>query len=140
MAVLFYELISVDLRERKRLKQFISFLFLKEGKQLLNMNIIFCSDEYLLKINNDHLKHDFYTDIITFDLTEKHTTPITCELYISIERVRDNALAFKTSISKELHRVIFHGALHLCGFRDKSKKNIETMRAKEGEYLALYFL
>ena len=138
MAVAFHELIPVYLKERKRLKQFVHFLCSKEKKQLAEMNIIFCNDEYLLNINRQHLNHDFYTDIITFDISEKINGPITAELYISIERVKDNAAALKVSLLKELHRVIFHGVLHLCGFGDKTKKDLIVMRSKEEEYLDLY--
>ena len=138
MAVTFHELIPVTLSNRKRLKVFLPTLFLKEGFALADLNIVFCSDEYLLIINNNHLQHDYYTDIITFDLSDTDTSPIIGELYISVDRVRDNAILMKTTVIKELHRVIFHGALHLCGFRDKSKKEIITMRSKEEEYLDLY--
>ncbi len=138
MAVVFHELTPVNLKDRKRLKSFIYSLFLKEGRELNNMNIIFCSDDYLLEINREHLKHDFYTDIITFDLSESKIGPITTELYISIDRVKENASILKTRFSIELHRVIFHGSLHLCGYGDKNKKDIISMRAKEEEHLREY--
>ena len=138
MAVVFHELVPVYIKERKRLKYFVSCLFLKENRQLADMNIIFCSDNYLLDINKIHLNHDFYTDIITFDLSDKKTGPVTAELYISVERVKDNAATLKVSLTHELHRVIFHGALHLCGFGDKTKKDKNVMRLKEDEYLGLY--
>ena len=138
MAIVLHELVSAPLKDRKRLKSFIFSLFLKEGKELDSMNIVFCSDDYLLEINKQHLQHDFYTDIITFDLSESKISPITAELYISIDRVKDNASALKTNVSNELHRVIFHGSLHLCGYCDKTKKDILIMRAKEEEYISLY--
>jgi len=139
MAIVFHQLVPVTVKDKKRLKAFIFSLFKKEGKLLANMNIIFCSDEYLLEINKQHLQHDFYTDIITFDLSETKNGPITAELYISIDRVKDNALIQTTIQSDELHRVIFHGSLHLCGYGDKSKKDVIIMRAKEEEYLRLFF-
>ena len=104
-----------------------------------SLNIIFCSDQYLLAINQQHLKHDFYTDIITFDLSESNSLHITAELYISIDRVKDNAGIHKSDVSTELLRVVFHGALHLCGYKDKKQNEINIMRQKEEEYLALYF-
>jgi probable rRNA maturation factor len=140
MAIVFHELVPVRLKDKKRLKAFLFLLFKREGKLLDGMNIVFCSDEYLLDINKQHLQHDFYTDIITFDLSERKNSPVVAELYISIDRVMDNASLLKTKFSNELHRVIFHGALHLCGFGDKSKKDIALMRLKEEEYLNLYFL
>jgi len=139
MSIVFHQLVPVTVKDKKRLKAFIFSLFKKEGKLLANMNIIFCSDEYLLEINKQHLQHDFYTDIITFDLSERKNGPITAELYISIDRVKDNALIQTTKLSDEIHRVIFHGSLHLCGYGDKSRKDIIIMRAKEEEYLRLYF-
>lgn len=139
MAISFHELVPVLLKNRKGLKAFIFSLFSKEGRVLNEMNIIFCSDDYLLEINRQHLQHNFYTDIITFDLSESKSGAITAELYISIDRVKDNASLLNTKFALELHRVIFHGALHLCGYSDKSKKDIAIMRAKEDEYLSLYF-
>ena len=139
MAISFHELVPVLLKNRKGLKAFIFSLFSKEERVLNEMNIIFCSDDYLLEINKQHLQHNFYTDIITFDLSESKSGPITAELYISIDRVKENAFILSTKFTLELHRVIFHGALHLCGYGDKSKKNIAIMRAKEDEYLSLYF-
>ena len=126
------------LSERTRLKAFIATLFKREGKKLDEIHYIFCSDDYLLEINRQHLKHDYYTDIITFGLSEPGA-PITAEIYISVDRVRDNAANFDATFTKELHRVIFHGALHLCGYKDKSKKDAELMRKMEEKYLSLYF-
>lgn len=139
MSVTFHELKNINLKNRKALKPFIHSMFLKENKTLHSMDIIFCSDEYLLQINKQHLNHDYYTDIITFDLSESITSSITAELYISIDRVKENAINNMTTLNNELHRVIFHGALHLCGYKDKSAKAVLIMRAKEEEYLKLYF-
>ena len=140
MSVTFHELEKVKLPYRKVLKNFIQSIFLAEGKKLETLSIIFCSDEYLLNMNKQHLNHDFYTDIITFDLSESKNSPITGEIYISTERVEDNAQTNKLTFHNELHRVIFHGALHLCGFKDKNKLDITQMRKKEDEYLIKYGL
>jgi len=120
------------------LKSFIATLFKKEAKRLEAIHYIFCSDDYLLKINREHLQHDYYTDIITFGLSEPGQ-PINAEVYISVDRVKDNAHQFKTTLKKELHRVIFHGALHLCGYKDKKKGEEALMRKKEEFYLNGYF-
>ena len=129
---------KIALTERTRLKRFIASIFKKEGVRFLNLNYIFCSDDYLLGINRQFLKHDFYTDIITFDISEKGM-PVNGEIYISVDRVVDNANTLTQSIKHELHRVIFHGVIHLCGYSDKSVKEKMTMRKKEEEYLSLYF-
>jgi probable rRNA maturation factor len=133
----FFQSGSVSLRNRTRLKSFILKLFQQEGMKLTSLNYIFCSDKFLLDINRQYLKHDFYTDIVTFDLSSQKNT-IEAEIYISLDRVRDNAKTFGTTIDRELHRVIFHGALHLCGYRDKSKAEVRQMRTKEEYYLSKY--
>ena len=134
-----HKLVRVTLKNKKKLKTFIKELFIKEGKCLKSMNVIFCSDQYLLDLNQQHLKHNFYTDIITFNLSESNSSSITAELYISVDRVMDNAKTLKTDFSTELHRVIFHGALHLCGYKDKKTADINIMRQKEEETLNQYF-
>ena len=113
-------------------------MFRKENKKLQSLNYIFCTDEELLKINRQYLQHDFYTDIISFELSPKGA-PIEGEVYISIDRVRDNARLLDETIYTELHRVIFHGALHLCGYRDKTKNETVKMREMEAKYLKRYF-
>ena len=119
------------------LKSFIQRLFLLENQNLENLHYIFCSDDYLLQINKDFLKHDYYTDIITFNLSD-NSKVIAGEVYISIDRVKENALLQKSPYNEECLRVIFHGALHLCSYNDKTKKEITIMREKENEYLQLY--
>ncbi|MEI6264309.1 MAG: rRNA maturation RNase YbeY [Sphingobacteriia bacterium] len=119
------------------LKAFIEKLIKKEGCLLSNIDYVFCSDEFLLKMNRDFLQHDYYTDIITFGLSEKNQ-PIEAEVYISIDRVKDNAKTLENNYQQEMLRVIFHGVLHLCGFKDKTKSEISTMRAKEDQYLQLF--
>jgi probable rRNA maturation factor len=135
----FHILQKVSLEERTRLKQFIIDLFKKEKKKVTELQYVFCSDQHLLKINQQFLQHDFYTDIITFPLSDPGQ-PISGEIYISVDRVRENAAEFGNSLKKELHRVIFHGVLHLCGYKDKSPRDEKLMRKMEDKYLALYNL
>ncbi len=135
----FYFQKQAQLPQRQHLKVFIEILSEREGTKFDTLSIVFCSDDYLLEINRNHLQHDYFTDIITFDLTPPKTKTKVAELYISIDRVRDNAKAFKSLTQHELHRVIFHGILHLCGYKDKSKTDQQKMREKENEYLGLYF-
>ena len=134
----FHSLIKVpELKERRKLKQFLQRIARQENERILHLSYIFCSDEKLLRINQDFLKHDFYTDIITFDMREQ-PGPIVGEVYISVDRVRDNANKHLVSNSNEMHRVIFHGLLHLCGYKDKLKADRLTMREKEDYYLKRY--
>lgn len=130
--------IHPNLRDIKKLKAFIEKIFKHEKRQLESINYIFCSDIFLLKINKKYLKHNFFTDIITFDLSERYGA-INADVFVSIDRVRDNAIKLKTSFKSELHRVIFHGALHLCGYRDKKSNEAKKMREKEDTYLLKYF-
>ncbi|NOT92111.1 rRNA maturation RNase YbeY [Ferruginibacter sp.] len=130
---------NISLTKRTALKQFIHIIFKKEKKSLDNLTYIFCSDDYLLEINKSHLQHNYYTDIITFDLSDTNSGKITGEVYISIDRVRDNANTLGVSIKEELHRVIFHGALHLCGYKDKSIRHAKEMRLAEEKFINLYF-
>lgn len=102
-----------------------------------NLNYIFCSDEYLLQINKDYLNHDTYTDIVTFDNSEEEQV-IEGDLFISIDRVKENALAFKVTFNEELCRVMIHGVLHLMGYKDKTDEEKKQMRAKEDFCLSKY--
>jgi len=104
-----------------------------ENKFLGDVNIIFCSDEYLLQMNIEHLNHDYFTDVITFDYSEFDS--ISGDLFLSIDRVKENALDFNTIFNHELLRVIVHGVLHLLGYKDKSEEDILLMRSKENFYL-----
>jgi probable rRNA maturation factor len=128
---------NLSLTNRIRLKEFLIQMVKLEGKKLSSLNFIFCSDQYLLKINQQFLKHSSLTDIITFPLSAP-MEPISADIYISTDRVRDNAQIFHSTIKSELHRVIFHGVLHLCGYKDKSPSDIKQMRDKEDYYLSLY--
>lgn len=133
----FYEVSGFTLKDRGKLKSFLEKTFRKEGRPLESLNYIFVSDKRLLAINRDYLQHDYYTDIISFDLSAGDD--LVGEIYISIDRVRENARALGHSFKSELHRVIFHGALHLCGYKDKSLRDIKLMRKKEEESLSAYF-
>jgi rRNA maturation RNase YbeY len=124
---------------RTELKNFLLSLFKKEGKKVEAINYIFCTDEYLLELNITHLNHNTYTDIITFELSPQDQ-PVLSDIYISVERVKENAQLFKTTFQRELHRVVFHGALHLCGYKDKYKEQAQLMRTMEEHYLDAYFV
>jgi probable rRNA maturation factor len=123
---------------KTRLKDFIASLFVQENRRLQHLQYVFCSDEFLLGINRQFLNHDYYTDIITFDLLNDNTLPTEGEIYISIERVKDNAKTHNVRFNEELLRVVFHGALHLCGYLDKSEADILLMREKENHYISQF--
>jgi rRNA maturation RNase YbeY len=128
----------LNIKNKTTLKRFLPTLFTEANKSLDCINYIFCSDSYLLNINKEFLQHDYLTDILTFDLSNDKIS-IIGEIYISIDRVKDNASIFGKSFNEEMHRVIFHGALHLCGYKDKKINDIKTMRRAEDFYLAKYF-
>lgn len=130
--------ISFKLKEKTRLKAWIKTVTEKEKHRLGDINYVFCSDEELLEININHLNHNTYTDIITFDYTEDKK--ISSDIFISVERVEENAKKFKVDFEEELHRVMIHGILHLCGYKDKSKADAELMRKKEDAALKLFAL
>lgn len=120
------------------MKLFVETLFRLEKKNLKNLNVIFCTDNALLAINREFLNHDYYTDIITFPLSTKGQA-VEAELYISVDRVRENAKKQDIPFSTELHRVLLHGCLHLTGYNDKSSQQIKKIREREDHYLRLYF-
>jgi probable rRNA maturation factor len=126
------------LKNKRRLKAFILELFQTERKTLRSISFVFCSDEYLLDINREFLDHDFYTDVIGFDLALSENE-IEAEVYISFDRVKENAKKERKTVDNELHRVIFHGSLHFCGYSDKKKKDQEEMRKAENKYINKYF-
>ena len=128
---------NATLANRTALKAFIERAIKKEGLHIETLQYIFCSDKYILGINKSYLQHDYYTDIISFDLSETKGKLIG-EVYISIERVKDNAKTHKNSLKEELLRVIFHGALHFCGYKDKKPADIKKMRAQEDKWLKSY--
>lgn len=123
--------------EKLKIRYFIEFLFKREGKILKRIDYIFCDDLFLLSINQSFLNHDYFTDIITFDLSDKKEE-IIGEVYISVDRIKENAKLFSVTTNEERLRVIIHGALHLCGYKDKRKSDKEIMQQKENEYLSLF--
>ena len=135
----FYHSPLSQLRNKISLKKFLLKTSKQYNRPIDSLNIIFCADTYLLSINKQFLNHDFYTDIITFDLASNKSEPIQAEIYISVERVKDNASKLGAPFIQELHRVVFHGLLHLLGYRDKLKKDQLTMRSMEDKLLMLYF-
>ncbi|MFN0031320.1 MAG: rRNA maturation RNase YbeY [Flavobacteriales bacterium] len=127
--------IRYKLAQRIALREWIARVVKKERKDVGEINFIFCSDEYLLRMNHDHLRHDYYTDVITFDYSSEKE--ISGEIYISVDRVRDNAKTLGVPIANELHRVMIHGVLHLLDYKDKTPADAKRMRAKEDECLDL---
>lgn len=132
----FNEDTSYQLRQRTEIRSWLKTIAKKEKYSILELNYIFCSDEYLLQINKDFLDHDYYTDIITFDNSELKGK-IEGDIFISIDRVKENAQLQHTSLKDELHRVLVHGLLHLTGYKDKTAKEKEIMRKKEDASLSL---
>ena len=132
----FYEdCLSLNQTLEKKLKK-TTQLIEKEGFNNGNISVIFCSDDYLLSLNKKHLNHDYFTDIITFSFNEEGV--ISGDLFISVDRTRENAEKNNVSISNELARLVIHGMLHLCGFNDKSQEEINVIRNKEEEYLKMF--
>jgi rRNA maturation RNase YbeY len=130
MAVFFHTIdTEPQLKHKLALKRWIRDQVLAENREVGTINVIFCSDAYLLEVNRTHLNHDYYTDIITFDYCQDKV--VSGDLYISYERVLENSSTFEKSIQEETHRVIIHGVMHLCGYKDKTKSEALTMRKKE---------
>ncbi|MGB0881412.1 MAG: rRNA maturation RNase YbeY [Vicingaceae bacterium] len=127
--------ISFELDQPELTHKWISETILNEGKVVGEISYVFCSDEYLHKINLEHLGHDTYTDIITFNYCEDNV--VSTDIFISIDRVKENAKIFGVSFQKELNRVIIHGILHLLGYDDKTDEDKVLMRSKEDFYLTL---
>ncbi len=134
----FSEGVKSNIKNKKALRGFIELIFKSEKKSLESINYIFCTDKMLRKINNQYLNHDYFTDIITFNLSEPRK-PIVSEVYISIDRIKENSKDFGVTYKSELHRVLFHGALHLCDYSDKRRSEKMIMRKKEDFYLLKYF-
>ena len=120
--------VSLELYTQK-----ISYIIDNEGFTKENIVIVFCSDSFLLDLNKKHLNHDYFTDIITFSYTTLDR--ISGDLFISVDRVKENALKEGVSFERELERVVYHGVLHLCGYNDKTPEEIKEMRSKENYYL-----
>ncbi len=131
----FYET-SISALDEKAISSWIGKVILSEKKSEGEINIIFCDDDYLLKINQDFLKHDTYTDIISFDNAVGNQ--LNGDIFISVERVAENAKIYEVQFAKEIKRVMIHGILHFCGYKDKSQKEEEIMREKEDEKLEMF--
>ena len=130
-----YEL-SFQLDNEECYSQWIQDVIISESKELGEINYIFCDDEYLLNINKQYLDHDYYTDVISFDYTDDYV--ISGDVFISIDRVKENSTDYKVSFEDELKRVIIHGVLHYCGYSDKSEAEEQFMRNKEEEKIRLF--
>ena len=126
--------ISPHIKDKTKLKEFLCSIFQDEMVEFERVNFIFCKDDYLLRLNQQYLGHDTYTDILTFNLSSKEKSIIS-EIYISVDRVNDNAGTLKISFALELFRVMIHGILHLCGYSDHSIHEKKIMREKEDYYL-----
>ena len=131
----FYSETDFKIEDTKALSHWISEIILRENHELGDLTYVFCDDAYLHKLNLQFLNHDTFTDIISFD--NSLGKQIHGEIYISVERVKENAGTYQVAFLEELHRVIIHGVLHLCGYKDKTKKQQETMSRKENEALDL---
>ncbi|MCG8307291.1 MAG: rRNA maturation RNase YbeY [Cytophagales bacterium] len=134
----FTEDTNFALKNKTKLRHWITAAINQNNKKLLALNYVFTSDAYLLNINKEYLDHTNFTDIITFDQSSKKHT-VEADIFISIDRVKENAEELKISFRDELHRVMIHGVLHLLGFDDKTDSEKEEMRKKENHYLALRF-
>jgi rRNA maturation RNase YbeY len=132
----FEEDIRFKLKNKTKVKQWIKATIEAEGNTLKELNYIFCSDQYLLQINQQYLDHDTYTDIVTFDNSDEDKI-IVGDIFISIDRIRENAIKFNSEEVNELHRVIIHGALHLLGYQDKKAESKKIMTGKEDHYLGI---
>jgi probable rRNA maturation factor len=133
------EEIKFVLKNKTKHKAWLAQVAAAEKFKIDELNYIFCSDEYLHRINLEYLEHDTYTDIITFDNSEDPASKqIEGDIFISIDRVKDNAVKYGVETEVELHRVMAHGLLHLMGYKDKSKKQSETMRSKEEDAIRLF--
>lgn len=126
---------TFQLRNIKALRQWINESVFLENKNVGQLSFILCSDNYLLKINKKYLGHDFYTDVISFDYSEKNR--VGGDIYISIDRVKENAKEYGHTLIDELHRIIIHGLLHLMGYSDKTSELKAIMKVKEDFYLSL---
>ena len=124
--------INIDLDVNKWLENII----MSEEKKVGEITYVFCDDDYLLKINQDYLKHDYYTDIITFDYVKGKT--ISADIFVSLPRILENTQLHSKDFKNEFHRVLAHGILHLCGYKDKTQEEIFLMREKEDFYLSLF--
>lgn len=133
--------IKFSLKRKTDLRAWLAATAKKEGFEISELNYIFCSDKFLYNINKKYLHHDDYTDIITFDLSTRHPEQkvgLTGEIFISIHRIKENAKLYNTTFHNEINRVMIHGVLHLCGYKDKTKAQKATMRKKEEFYISRF--
>lgn len=137
MDINFHYQTAVSIRFKHAIIKTVNLIFSKEDQLAETLSVVFCTDEFLLNINQEYLQHDTYTDIISFNYALKHE-PVNGELYISIDRIRENAKMFNSSVEMERARVIFHGVLHFCRFKDKTPQQKKLIRSKEDEYLKVY--
>ena len=132
----FHYEIDFTIDEEPEYRSWVLRICVSENLEAGDLSFIFCADDYLLELNKKYLSHDTYTDIISFDYSEGRS--IAGDIFVSVERVRENAKLFGTTFVEELRRVMAHGLLHLMGYKDKSKKDIEIMRRKEMEKMKLF--
>ncbi|HIW87167.1 MAG TPA: rRNA maturation RNase YbeY [Candidatus Onthomorpha intestinigallinarum] len=137
MAISFSFQKKINLHSRTKLKEWINKTAEQREKKIGNISYIFCSDDELLQINNQYLKHDYYTDVITFDYSEGAV--LNGDIFISVDRVRDNAKQVGVTFEEELYRVMIHGVLHLSGVNDKTEQQAKQMRKAEEDSLKLLF-
>lgn len=128
--------VNYQVKDKRILRHWIEQTIINEGKRVEEINIIICDDTFLLVLNRNYLKHNNYTDVISFNMSEKNKN-IQGEIYISIQRIRENAVKFGVTVEEELHRIIIHGVLHLLGYNDGTEKEKTEMREKEDYYLSL---
>lgn len=138
MVTYFFEDTDFKLKNKTKIKKWLKLVAESEVFSLGALSVIFCSDNYILDINQRFLQHDYFTDIITFDYSEGEK--ISGDLFISVDSVRENSIEYETEFEEELHRVIVHGVLHLIGYDDHTDEDIRTMRSKENYYISLYDL
>jgi probable rRNA maturation factor len=132
----FYEKVDFKIKNPRKKVNWIIESARREKRSVSDINYIFCSDDYLLKLNQEFLAHQTFTDILTFDYSEGKN--ISGEIYISLDRIKENSLKFNTQFQDEILRVMIHGILHLTGYNDKNPKEVATMRKKEEAYLSLW--
>ena len=131
----FYSVGTFSLKTEAAVAACIKAIAAEESRKVGDITFVFCDDNYLLKINKEFLDHDTYTDIITFDYS--HGNEVISEIYVSVDRVEENAKKYKQTFENEIHRVMIHGVLHLCGYNDKLAEDKQIMRDKENHYLSL---
>ena len=134
----YFEDTAFKLKAKTKIKNWLKLVAESEVYTLGNVSVIFCSDNYILDINQRFLQHDYFTDIITFDYSEG--SKISGDLFISVDSVKENSIEYGTDFENELHRVIVHGILHLIGYDDHTDEDVRKMRSKENYYLSLYDL